>query len=521
MAAATPIIPATTSTAGAPARCSWERAALPSDIFFDPVTTYSHAIDGVDYAPSSAHTYDNNVFLPLADRFLTFGGASYDDGRPYLRPSETDPTQMRLTGPYLFDPSRANGNKVGGSTGSHVQRVAPHPEIVGGYMWENRDIAKHLAGDPMPTQYVSGCAQPTVENGHDVVYVAGGISLELYRYQLTDLADPSQDAISKVGAYWQGTSGITTCALDPTRKLFVRTGTNAQPFQFWDLTSPGASNPEQFIACRCDDGELPGMVERAVVRPSELRDEVRSGAPRLSHLVRRPRHVGAPCAGRRQWRERLDDRATRDAGDAGATDVDPDDLDPRQVALCAVLRRVRCARGYRRRQRLDLQARRLGTTESAGQCTADGPRAVAGGGRFVRAAGASESQRERRRRRWQHRARRVLHRRRQDRPIVRRTLHRVSSIRFWSERIRSIAIAVDNVGGMAKSRRRHVHRQCHALHVGPATRPERLYRRQRHVPRRLPADDGARRERSALSRRRALYAARALRDLPVRRRPGA
>jgi hypothetical protein len=225
----------------------WERAALPSDIFFDPATTYSHAIDGVDYAPSSAHTYDNNVFLPLADRFLTFGGASYDDGRPYLRPSETDPTQMRLTGPYLFDPSRANGNKVGGSTGSHVQRVAPHPEIVGGYMWENRDIAKHLAGEPMPTQYVSGCAQPTVENGHDVVYVAGGISLELYRYQLTDLADPSQDAISKVGAYWQGTSGITTCALDPTRKLFVRTGNNTQPFQFWDLTSPGASNREQFV----------------------------------------------------------------------------------------------------------------------------------------------------------------------------------------------------------------------------------------------------------------------------------
>ena len=34
------------------------------------------AIDGVDNAPSSAHTYDNNIFLPVADRFLTWGGAA-------------------------------------------------------------------------------------------------------------------------------------------------------------------------------------------------------------------------------------------------------------------------------------------------------------------------------------------------------------------------------------------------------------------------------------------------------------
>ena len=61
-----------------------------------------------------------------------------------------DVVRVRTTGPYLFDPSKADGSKVGGTTGSHVTRVAPHPEIVGGNMWENRDWPKNLAGQQMP-----------------------------------------------------------------------------------------------------------------------------------------------------------------------------------------------------------------------------------------------------------------------------------------------------------------------------------------------------------------------------------
>ena len=90
----------------------WQRASLPSEIYFDPVSGYQ-AIDGVDSAPSSAHTYDNNLFLPIADRFLTWGGAAYNNGGPYLRVSETVPTQTRQVGPYLFNPNKADGNKVG------------------------------------------------------------------------------------------------------------------------------------------------------------------------------------------------------------------------------------------------------------------------------------------------------------------------------------------------------------------------------------------------------------------------
>jgi hypothetical protein len=228
----------------------WERASLPSEIWYDPVSGYQ-AIDGVDAAPSAAHTYVNNLFLPIADRFLTWGGSAYDNGGPYLRVSEADPTQTRVVGPYLFDPNRADGNKVGGTTGSHVMRESPHPEIVGGQMWENRDISLHLAGQDQPVRHTNGCAVYAAEGGYDVVYVAAtnasSTDLDLYRYQLTSLPNPALDQIDKVGAYWVGNPDQTTCGYDPVRKLFVRTGTNAFPFSFWDLTTPGTNNLDQSV----------------------------------------------------------------------------------------------------------------------------------------------------------------------------------------------------------------------------------------------------------------------------------
>ena len=227
----------------------WERAALPSQITQLPNTFAWTAIDGVNAAPTAAHTYDNNIFLPIADRFLTWGGALYDTGGPYVRLSESDPTQLRRTGPYLFDPAKADGNKVGGTTGSHVQRVAPHPEIVGGNMWQNRDIYKNLAGSTFPDGHVNGCTGYAQENGHDVVYVGARIqtSLNLYRYELVDLAFPVLDRFAEVGIFWGGTAEPTTCDYEAQKKLFVRTGNNIIPFVFWDLAAPGLSNKDQRV----------------------------------------------------------------------------------------------------------------------------------------------------------------------------------------------------------------------------------------------------------------------------------
>ena len=237
----------------------WERASLPSEIHLDPVAGFM-AIDGVDHAPSSAHTYKNNMFFPIADRFLAWGGAAYDNGGPFLRPSEANPSQPRTTGPYLFDPNRANGNEVGGTTGSHVQRVAPHPEIIGGQMWQNRDLIKNLPGQAVALSHVNGCAAYANEGGVDVAYVAAayehGADLQLFRYQLTTLADPTQDRFSKVGAFANGGTMQTTCALDPGRALFVRTNMANAPFAYWDLTTAGASNPDHIVATNASIASL-------------------------------------------------------------------------------------------------------------------------------------------------------------------------------------------------------------------------------------------------------------------------
>jgi hypothetical protein len=231
----------------------WERASLPSDIYIDPVIdpiAGYQPIDGVDHAPVSAHTYQNNGFLPIADRFIALGGAAWNTGGPYQRRDENNPTVPRLTGPFLFDPNKANGNEVGGTTGSNVTRVDPTP-ITGGNMWQNRDWTKNIPGQQLPGLHRDGCASYVVENGKDVGYIGAAnqysTQIDLYRFQLNDVNQPTLDQVAKVGSYYSGSDGTKTCGYDGARKLFVRSGTNTTPFFFWDLTNPGPSNFDQTV----------------------------------------------------------------------------------------------------------------------------------------------------------------------------------------------------------------------------------------------------------------------------------
>lgn len=231
---------------------SWERASLPSQIRNVSGTLIFTAVDGPDSAPASAHTYDNAVFLPKADRYLNFGGALYNTGGPYRRVREDDPLLSRNTGPYLFDPARADPWKVGGTTGSHVQREGAFEEVVGGEMWENRDIYYHLAGQALPYSHVNGCSAISHESPtSDVVYIGArtgsSTAVDLYRYELADIGVPWTDNISKVGLRWSGPSGRTTCAYDPLSHIVLRTGDNNRPFVFWDLATAGPSNRDKIV----------------------------------------------------------------------------------------------------------------------------------------------------------------------------------------------------------------------------------------------------------------------------------
>lgn len=237
----------------------WERASLPSEITKDALGNY-RSVDGPDNAPVAAHTYDNNIFLPKLDRFLTFGGAAYNNGDAYLR--DNGAGASRYTGPYLWDPSKADPNKVGGTTGSHVQRVAPYPEVVGGRMWQNRDIKLNLAGTPaLPGAHVSGCTAYAVEAGQDVVYVGArlgsGVANHLFRYVINDVNNPAADSWTKVGGYYDGPQTETVCAYDAVQKLFVRVGNKSRPFLFWNLNTPSATaNYEKAITFTEPSGEF-------------------------------------------------------------------------------------------------------------------------------------------------------------------------------------------------------------------------------------------------------------------------
>lgn len=236
----------------------WERGSLPSDITKDASGNYT-ALDGPDAAPAAAHTYDSNIFLPIVDRFLTFGGAAYNNGDMYRRATVNG--QSRNTGPYLWDPNKADPNKVGGTTGSHVKRVSPHPEIVGGNMWQNRDIPLNLAGTPrLPASHVEGCTGYAVENGKDVVYVAarlGGTATQLFRYAINDVTNPKADTWTQVGGWWDSPQGQTVCSYDPSQKIFVKLGDQTRPFTYWNVAAPGAeTNYEKIIAFSESTGEF-------------------------------------------------------------------------------------------------------------------------------------------------------------------------------------------------------------------------------------------------------------------------
>ncbi len=107
----------------------WQRASLPSAVAPRFGDRRFFAVDGAMNAPISSHTFDNQEFLPRADRFITFGGASYNAGRVFLLDDG-----VTRTGPYLWDPSRADANKVGGTTGSAILSG-----VLGGRMWMNRN----------------------------------------------------------------------------------------------------------------------------------------------------------------------------------------------------------------------------------------------------------------------------------------------------------------------------------------------------------------------------------------------
>ena len=224
----------------------WHRASLPSAVHAPFDDRRFFAIDGTQNAPISSHTYDNQEFLPLIDRFITFGGASYDSGALFV----LDDGQTK-TGPYLFDPSRADAGMVGGTTGSHVD-PANFPDVLGGRMWSNRNaVVINGIGASRPDSFINGTSAYVLEQGVESLLVTeapqnGG---DLFRYRIVAVDDPSLDRWDLIGPGLRSYSGQGAGAYDPVHQVYLRTADIGPGYGIvmWNVATRGpTNNPIEF-----------------------------------------------------------------------------------------------------------------------------------------------------------------------------------------------------------------------------------------------------------------------------------
>lgn len=224
---------------------AWSLGSLPSK--FDTTQTNYPIMGGA--APQSAHTYDGNLYLPVNNMFITFGGAAYPQGGNMLNAAGG------RTGPWVWDPLKGDGSKVGGGDGTGWDSSRQ-----GGNMWTNRYGSS--TGVTQPTEYIHVTAANRVENGKDVVYMtAGGYQTgfpSLYKVTMGDVRAGQTDLWEKVGVM---TSNAATGfayqgvgVIDSSHNLFVRTGSvdpnlwdsipsTESVFLVWDLAVASSANP--------------------------------------------------------------------------------------------------------------------------------------------------------------------------------------------------------------------------------------------------------------------------------------
>lgn len=193
----------------------WERGSLPSAIPLEyGVTERPYVIGGIYDAPLSGESWDNVVYLENMDKLAIMG---------ISRNSNTwKDADGTLTGPYFWDPAKADPNKVSGSDGTGV-----NPNTPGGNMWENRD--NHAT----PRQTLAS-AHHIDSNGIDTVLFSDSRA-NLWRYTV-DPHNPLLDGWKQLAARpHSGLNAGGAAAYDPKRNIYVRPAYDANIMLFWDL----------------------------------------------------------------------------------------------------------------------------------------------------------------------------------------------------------------------------------------------------------------------------------------------
>lgn len=214
----------------------WERKSLPSRVTGGGAIPNSLIVDNA--APQAAHPFDGNVFLPVNDMFINFLGPSYntgDRGRTNIN------GVLSYSGPWMFDPTKADANKVGGTTGSGYDLTT-----LGGNMWINR--YGQWTGTEGPYAPYVGTAYRN-EGGKDVVYLTmdqGASHFPLVvRYTVGDVRNGGLDKWETIGVTQNTVIRGGTTTLDNNHNLLVRTALvdSLGDLAVWNLANANAAQP--------------------------------------------------------------------------------------------------------------------------------------------------------------------------------------------------------------------------------------------------------------------------------------
>ena len=210
----------------------WERGTLPSRVDLTNGWVVGNG------APQSSHTYETNIYVPINDRVVVFGGANWPFGYALEY-------QGARTGVWWWDPALADPNRVGGATGTGWDSAR-----LGANSWQVRTNDPWVGTSPVTGPgYIYGSTGYRQEGGKDVVYVtmdtnASGFP-SLYRYQLGTSSTP--DVWQRVGVTGNSVLYSGAATIDTNRGLFVRTASVGVSYQtdlaLWNLANNNSANP--------------------------------------------------------------------------------------------------------------------------------------------------------------------------------------------------------------------------------------------------------------------------------------
>ena len=233
----------------------WERCCLPSHMTKVAAPgRYEATLYGVFDAPVASHCYDTMAYLPKQNKIFIGGGSPYGDAVYWRRPYPS----MEKTGPYLWDVSKADPNKVGGDDYSN-QDHGQLGTALGLRAWENRD--RFQAGAVGYGSF-NGYCDAAVESGKDVVYIGWGSTVSLaglvLRYEFGETR--AQDILTVVGEDRTGRRpGQGAAAWDPNRQHFVVVRGNLKSdlgsIILYDISHSTSTNPVPYVPVQVVDAD--------------------------------------------------------------------------------------------------------------------------------------------------------------------------------------------------------------------------------------------------------------------------